>query len=61
MANMTYKKYYEEFSKEDGQTLLDKYYVIKTCLFLKNVNLTKLDKQTRKEILKAAKKSKKEG
>lgn len=58
MANMTYKKYYDEYSKEDGQTLLDKYYVIKACLFLKNVNLTKLDKQTRKEILKAAKKAK---
>ena len=58
MANMTYKKYYDEYSKEDGQTLLDKYYVIKACLFLKNVNLTKLDKKTRKEILKAAKKAK---
>lgn len=61
MANMTYKKYYEEYSKEDRQTLVDKYFVIKSCLLLKNINLTKLDKLTRKKILKAAKKSKKEG
>lgn len=61
MDKTTYNKYAEEFSKEEGQTLVDKYLVIKACLFAKGANLTKLDKQSRKVIIKSAKKQAKEG
>lgn len=61
MDKTTYNKYLDEFSKDEGQTLVDKYLVIKACLFAKGTNLTKLDKQSRKVLIKSAKKQAKEG
>ena len=56
MNKTTYNEYVKEYSSMDGQELLDRYMIIKASLALKGIDLTKLDKQSRKVIVKTAKK-----
>lgn len=56
MNKTTYNEYVKEYSDMHGQELLDRYMIIKASLALKGIDLTKLDKQSRKVIVKTAKK-----
>lgn len=58
MDKQIYNSYVNQYSNMEGQELVDRYMIIKATLALKGVDLTKLDKQSRKAIIKTAKKVK---
>lgn len=60
MDKETYNNYVHEYSSMDGQELVDRYLIVKAVLGLKGVNLNKLDKASRKTLVKSFKQATKQ-